>query len=122
MNLRGSGGWLNAYRPRNGYGVEFSSSSSTATINQSVNGVSTDLTSVAGAQPLSTAKRLRVSGSTIQMRTWLDGQTEPSTWNATVTDATVTTSGQLFFSLARGSTNTGTKSVLVDDLTVKDAN
>ncbi len=124
VNVRGSGGWLNAYRPRNGYGVEFSSSSTTATVNKSVNGVSSDLKSVSGAQPLSTSKRwvrMRVSGSTIQLRTWLDGQTEPSTWNATVTDSTVTAPGQLFFSLARGSSNTGTKSVLIDDLTVKDA-
>ena len=80
--------------------------------------------SISGAQPLSTAKRwvrLRVSGSTIQVKTWLDGQAEPTAWNATVTDTTVTAPGQLFFSLARGSTNTGTKTVLIDDLTVKDA-
>ena len=57
MNLRGSGGWLNAYRPRSGYGVEFSSSSTTVTVNKSVNGVTSDLRSVSGAQPLSTAKR-----------------------------------------------------------------
>jgi chitodextrinase len=124
VNLRGSGGWLNAYRPRSGYGVEFSSSSTTATVNKSVNGVSSDLRSISGAQPLGTAKRwvrLRVSGSTIQVKTWLDGQAEPTAWNATVTDATVTAPGQLFLSLARGSTNTGTKTVLIDDLTVKDA-
>jgi chitodextrinase len=124
LNLRGSGGWTNAYRPRNGYGVEFSSSSSTITVNKAVNGTTTDLKTVSGAQPLSTSKRwvrMRVSGSTIQVKTWLDGQAEPSAWTATVTDASVTAAGQLFFSLARGSSNTGTKSVLIDDLTVKDA-
>ena len=123
VNLRGSGGWTNAYRPRNGYGVEFSSSSTTVTVNKSVNGVSSDVRSISGAQPLSTAKRwvrLRVSGSTIQLKTWLDGQTEPTAWTSTNTDTTVTAPGQLFFSLARGSTNTGTKSVLIDDLTIKD--
>jgi hypothetical protein len=124
VNLRGSGGWLNAYRPRTGYGVEFSSSSSTMTVNKSVNGTSSDLRTVSGAQPLSTSKRwvrVRVSGSTIQVKTWLDGQAEPTAWTATVTDATVTAPGQLFFSLARGSTNSGTKSVSIDDLTVTDA-
>jgi hypothetical protein len=124
VNLRGSGGWLNAYRPRNGYGVEFSSSSTTVTVNKAVNGVSSDLRSISGGQPLSTAKRwvrLRVSGSTIQLKTWLDGQTEPAAWTSTNTDTTVAAPGQLFFSLARGSTNTGTKAVLIDDLTIKDA-
>jgi hypothetical protein len=124
VNLRGSGGWLNAYRPRNGYGVEFSSSSTTVTVNKSVNGVSSDVRSISGAQPLSTNKRwvrLRVSGSTIQLKTWLDGQVEPTAWTSTNTDTTVSAPGQLFFSLARGSTNTGTKTVLIDDLTVKDA-
>ena len=94
------------------------------TVNKSVNGVSSDLRSISGAQPLSTAKRwvrLRVSGSTIQLKTWLDGQTEPAAWTSTDTDTSVTAPGQLFFSLARGSTNTGTKAVLIDDLTMKDA-
>lgn len=124
VNLRGSGGWTNAYRPRNGYGVEFSSNSTSPVINKSVNGTTTDLKTMSGAQPLSTAKRwvrMRVSGTTIQVKTWLDGTTEPTAWTGTVTDTTVTAAGQLFFSLARGSSNTGTKSVLIDDLTITDA-
>ena len=52
---------------------------------------------------------------------WADGTTEPTAWTGTVTDTTVTAAGQLFFSLARGSSNTGTKSVLIDDLTITDA-
>ena len=62
-----------------------------------------------------------MSGSTIQLKTWLDGQTEPAAWTSTNTDTTVTAPGQLFFSLARGSTNTGTRAVLIDDLTITDA-
>jgi chitodextrinase len=123
VNLRGSGGWLNAYRPRNGYGVEFSAGSTTATITKAVNGTTTELRQVSGAQQASTAKqwvRLRVVGSTIQLRTWVDGQAEPTTWRSTDTDTGVTAPGQLFLSLARGSSNSGVKNVLVDDLTVRD--
>jgi hypothetical protein len=125
VNLRGSGGWLNAYRPRSGYGVEFSSSSTTVTMTRVLNGTTTNLgATVSGGQQVSTAKqwvRLRVSGSTIQFKRWLDGQTEPAAWTATRTDTGVTAAGQLFLSLARGSTNSGVKAVIIDDLTVTDA-
>jgi hypothetical protein len=125
VNLRGSGGWLNAYRPRSGYGLEFSSNSGTVTVTRALNGTTTTLgATVANASAVSTAKqwvRLRVSGSTIQFKRWLDGQTEPTAWTATRTDTGVTAAGQLFFSLARGSTSAGVKGVVIDDLTVKDA-
>ena len=39
---RGSGGWLNGYRPRNGYGLELASNSSTVTVRRVVNGTLTD--------------------------------------------------------------------------------
>ena len=109
MNLRGSGGWLNAYRPRSGYGVEFSSSSTTVTVDKAVNGTTSDLGDRLGRRSVTTAKqwvRLRVSGSTIQFKRWLDGQTEPTAWTSTYTDTVGHDAGQLFFSLARGSTNT----------------
>jgi hypothetical protein len=60
-----------------------------------------------------------VAGSTVQFRTWAAGQPEPTTWAATLTDASVAGAGQLFVSLNRGSTNTGPKSVEVDDLTLR---
>jgi chitodextrinase len=121
VNLRGSGGWLNAYRPRNGYGIELSSGSATATIYRASNGVTTSLASVPGAQPLTTARqwiRVRVVGSTIQFKRWLDGQSEPAAWTATVTDTTVTAPGQLFLALSRSGSNVGSKGVSIDDLTV----
>jgi hypothetical protein len=125
INLRGSGGWLNAYRPRSGYGIEFSSNSASVTVTRALNGTTTNLgANVANAQQVSTAKqwvRFRVSGSTIQFKRWLDGQTEPTAWTATRTDTGVTAAGQLFLSLARGSTNSGVKAVIIDDLTVTDA-
>jgi hypothetical protein len=124
VNLRGSGGWLNAYRPRSGYGVEFSSSSNTITVMKAVNGTNTNLATVSAPAQITTAKqwvRMRVSGSTIQFKRWLDGQTEPTAWTSTVTDSSVTTAGQLFLSLARSSSNSGVKAVLIDDLTLSDA-
>ena len=121
MFTHGSGGWINSYRPVNGYGVEFSSNSSTVTVKRVVNGSSTSIRSVSGANTVSTAKqwlRLRVVGSTIQFRTWLDGQAEPATWRSTDTDTTVTAPGQLFVSYNRGSTNTGTRYVAIDDVSI----
>jgi len=120
--LRGSGGWQNAYRPRTGYGIQLASSSTTATIQKNVSGITTNLHSVPGAQAVTTAKqwlRLAVSGSTITFRTWLDGQSEPGAWTAVDTDTSVPTAGQLFVSLVRGSANTGgAKSVVLDDLQI----
>jgi hypothetical protein len=117
--LRGSGGWQNAYRPLNGYGVQFASNSGTVTVQKNVNGTVTNLRSVSGAQAVSTAKqwvRLRVSGSTIELKTWRDGQAEPAAWTATLTDSSVTAAGQLYVSLVRSAANSGVKSVALDDL------
>jgi len=122
--LRGSGGWQNGYRPKNGYGIELQSNSGTVVVQKDVNGIVTNLATVTGAQQVSTGKqwlRLRVSGSTIQFRIWSDGSTEPSSWQSTVSDTDVTTAGQLFLSLDRGSSNTGDKSVSLDDLTIRAA-
>ncbi len=121
--LRGSGGWANAYRPRNAYGLEFSSNSTTVTVIKSVNGAETDMASVTAAGQVTTAKqwlRLRVVGTTIQFKRWLDTQTEPTAWSGTYTDTSVTTAGQLFLSLARSSSSTAARAVLIDDLTLKD--
>ena len=123
VNLRGSGGWANAYRPRSGYGIQFASGSTTAYVIKTDNGSVSTIATVGGAALATTAKqwvRFRVVGSTIQFRTWADGATEPSTWRSTVTDAGVTTPGQLFVSIARSSTNTGAKSVSIDDLVLGD--
>ncbi len=120
---RGSGGWQNGYRPRNGYGLEMKPQSGTVEVIRNDNGTTATLAMVTGARQVSTAKqwiRLRVSGTTIQFRSWVDGQPEPATWTSTVTDSTVTAAGQLHFSLVRGGSNTGVKSVQIDDLSVVD--
>jgi len=118
---RGSGGWQNAYRPRNGYGLELSSSSSSVTIKKNVNGTVTNLRSVSGAQSVSTQKqwlRLRVVGTTIQFKIWADGTTEPTAWTGTATDSSVTAPGQLYMSLVRSGSNSGARHVDIDDVTV----
>jgi hypothetical protein len=119
--LRGSNGWANAYRPRDGYGLELTSSSSTVNVRKVIGGTTTTIRQVSGAQPLSTQKRwlvLRVVGSTIQFKTWLDGTAEPTAWTSTDTDAAVTGPGQLFLSLVRASNNVGARSAVIDDVTV----
>jgi len=120
--VRGSGGWRNSYRPTNGYGLELASNSSSVTLWKTVAGTNTSLGTASGAQQVGSGRqwvRLRVSGSTVQYKTWPDGQAEPATWRATVTDTSVTAAGQLFVSLNRGSSNTGAKSVQLDDLAVR---
>jgi hypothetical protein len=120
--VRGSGGWRNGYRPTTGYGLELASNSSSVTIKKTVAGTTTNLNTTSGAQQVGSGRqwlRLRVSGSTIQYKIWADGQVEPAAWRATVTDTSVTTAGQLFVSLNRGSANTGVKSVQFDDLAVR---
>lgn len=118
---RGSGGWASGYRPRNGYGLELSSSSTSVSLKKSVGGTATTLATVSGAQSVSTAKqwlRLRVSGSTVQFKSWVDGTAEPAAWRSTVTDTSVTAAGQLHLSLVRSSSATVARSVDVDDVTV----
>ena len=73
---------------------------------------------------MSTAKqwlRLRVSGSTIQFKSWVDGTTEPAAWESTVTDTSVTAAGQLHLSTIRGGSNVGAKNVRIDDVRILDA-
>ena len=122
---RGSGGWGNSYRPRNGYGLQFVSNSGAVSVQKNVDNVITTVRSVAGAQQVSTAKqwvKLRVAGSQIQFKTWVDGDIEPTAWRSTDTDTAVTAPGQLFLSVNRGGANVGAKGVTIDDLTVIEAN
>jgi chitodextrinase len=122
--LRGSGGWQNGYRPKNGYGLQLQSNSATVIVQKNVNSVTSTLQSVTGAQAVTTGKqwlRLRVSGSTIQFRIWSDGAAEPAEWKSSSIDSSVTAAGQLFLSLTRGGTNVGSKAVTFDDLAIRDA-
>ena len=118
---RGSGGWANAYRPRAGYGLELASNSRAVAVRRVTGGTASTLRAVAAGQSVTTQKQwlaLRVVGTTVQFKTWVDGAAEPVGWTSTDVDAGVTSSGQLFVSLVRGGTNVGAKSVAIDDLTV----
>lgn len=121
--LKGSGGWNSGWNPINGYGLEIKNSTSVSYM-KFVNGVNTKI-SVANAQVVSAAKhwlRLRVVGSTVQFRIWLDGQTEPAAWTGTYTDSAVTAPGQLFLGLVRSSTGTTAGSMRIDDVMLTTGN
>ena len=60
-----------------------------------------------------------MSGSTVDS-SWLDGQTEPTAWNSTLTDTAVTTAGQLFFLAGPQQLRHRGPGRLIDDLTLKD--
>ncbi|MGN6693542.1 MAG: hypothetical protein ACTHN0_05140, partial [Aquihabitans sp.] len=118
---RGSGGWSNAYRPRDGYGLELASNSTAVAVRRVSAGAVTTLRTVATGQAVTTQKQwmaLRVVGGTIQFKTWVDGSPEPAAYTSTDADAAVTAPGQLFVSLVRGGSNVGAKNVVIDDLTV----
>jgi len=96
-------------------------SSSAVAVRKVTGGTASTLRTVASGQAVSTQKHwlvLRIVGSTIQFKTWLDGAVEPAIWTSTDTDAGVTAPGQLFVSVVRAGTNVGAKSVAIDDLTV----
>ncbi len=119
--VRGSGGWQNSYRPRNGYGIQIQSNSGTVLLQRNVNGTLTTLQSVPGAQTVGAGiqqVRLRVVGSTVQFKIWSAGQVEPAAWEGVVTDTAVAAAGQPFVSLNRASANLGNKSFRLDDFTI----
>lgn len=119
--LRGSGGWQNSYRPQNGFGIELRPNSTAVRAVKNVNGTLTDLGGLSGVQATTTGKqwlRMRVSGDTIRVKIWADGQAEPDNWEFSVTDSSVSGPGQLHISLNRSSSNSGAKAVTLDDLAV----
>lgn len=118
---RGSGGWANAYRPREGYGVELASNSSAVVVRRASGGTVSTVRTLGAGQAVTTQKQwmaLRVVGGTIQFKTWLDGAPEPVAFTSTDADPTVKAPGHLFVSVVRGGSNRGAKSVTIDDLTV----
>ena len=120
LYLRSSGGWLNAFRPKNGYGLEFTNTSGTASLRKVVNGTTTTtLASAAAAQQVSTGRqwvRLRVVGTTIQAKFWSDGSPEPVGWTISASDSSVASPGSLVISAVRNAGNSGPKAVSIDDV------
>src|SRR6266568_798348 len=50
--------------------------------------------------------RFQAIGSTLRMRMWQDGTSEPGVWDVTITDTTYTTAGSTGLHIATASTNT----------------
>ncbi len=96
--------------------VEQVSNSTTAKIFKQIGTTSTQLGTF--TVPVTTAERrirVQLQGSTIRVRVWADGTTEPTTWTRTLNTATgVTTAGQARLTAKRTS---GTNNVVVDDVT-----
>ncbi len=117
MWTRASGGWVAAAKPSNGYGVVLTSGSKTLKVVKAVNSAQTTLRSVTGVQSTVAGQkqwiRLRAVGSTVQVKMWRDGTTEPSAWTVALTDTSVTSAGRPYLALS-GSPSVP-KSVLIDD-------
>jgi phage replication-related protein YjqB (UPF0714/DUF867 family) len=56
--------------------------------------------------------RLQVSGTALRARAWLDGTTEPTTWDVDTTDTALTAAGQIGMRGILSSSNTNTLPVL----------
>lgn len=94
---RGSGPGINSY-----YRMEtrYRTASSFDTLVQMINS-SGVINQTDGPAPLYSGtaptpwlwNRLRVNGTTVQVRSWQDGQSEPGTWLMTATDSSVTSGG-----------------------------
>jgi hypothetical protein len=120
--LRGSGGWSGAHRPANGDGLEITSTSTSVSVKEmSGGGTTTTLATVTNAQATTTPTpwvRLRVVGSTVQVKTWAGGQAEPTAWRSSITDPSISAAGQVYLSHVRSSTATAGRAVDIDDLVV----
>jgi RHS repeat-associated protein len=94
--------------------VEFTSNSATASIIKQIGATSTPVGTFTTAVA-TTPKwvRVKVVGSTVNVRVWSDGTAEPTAWTATSTTASgVTTAGVPMVDVARTS---GTNSVTIDN-------
>ena len=95
--------------------VQFTSNSATATIATQVGTTGTPVSIGTLATTVTTAARwvrLKVAGTTVQVRTWADGTTEPTTWTTISNVTAVTAAGVPRLEVVRTS---GTNSVSVDN-------
>jgi hypothetical protein len=83
-------------------------------------GVTTSLGSLPVAS-VTTAKqwlRFRVQGSSISLKVWPEGTAEPTDWELTATDTSITGPGVLQVKWLRGGTASAGRDVIVDDIKV----
>jgi hypothetical protein len=117
--VRGSGGWVNPYRPRNGYGLEFASHATGVALDRVVNGSRTVLAIIPGQRTTELQwVRFRVEGDELLVRLSVDGQPEPATWSYRGSTTTSLPAGHLYTSLVRSSSNAGPKTITINELTL----
>ena len=117
---RASGNWVSGY-PGTSYFLQLRNDDGTVQLWKSSAGTTTQLATVAGAASVTTAKqwvRFRVQGSSLSAKVWTDGTTEPSGWELTGTDSSITSSGVLQLKWWRPSSATGAREVILDDIQV----
>jgi hypothetical protein len=117
---RASGNWVSGY-PGTSYFLQLMNDDGTVQLWKSSGGTTTRLATVAGAASVTTGKqwvRFRVQGSSLSAKVWTDGATEPSVWELTANDSSITSAGVLQLKWSRSSSATGTREVLLDDIQI----
>lgn len=117
---RGSGDWVAGY-PGTSYFLQLTNDGAAAALWKSVNGVTTQLVSNASAAAVTTTKqwvRLRIQGAAISAKIWTDGTAEPSAWELSATDSSITSAGVFQVRMYRSGSSTATREAVIDDLVV----
>lgn len=117
---RASGNWVSGY-PGASYFVQMRNDDGSVQLWKSNAGTTTQLASVAGVASVTTAKqwiRFRVQGSSLSAKVWTDGTTEPSNWELTATDSSITATGVLQLKWWRPSSATSAREVHLDDINI----
>jgi hypothetical protein len=117
---RASGDWVSGY-PNASYFLQLTPDITNVQLWKSQAGTTTSLASVSGVASVTTAKqwvRFRVEGTTVRAKVWTDGTTEPTNWELTATDASITGTGLLQLKWARSSSATTTNDVILDDIAI----
>lgn len=108
----------------NGYFFKFTdTTSTTATLVKRVSATETTLATITLPVAPSTALasnplrfRMRANGSSIQLRVWRANSSEPTTWDATVSDTDITATGSIALGFSSTSSSGGTSvKVLYDN-------
>jgi hypothetical protein len=117
---RASGNWSGGY-PSTSYFLQMRNDDGTVQLWKSQAGTTTMLASVTGAAAVTTLDqmvRFRVVGSTLSARVWTAGTTEPTQWEVTATDSTVTAAGVFQARWWRSGSATGAREVYLDNIQV----
>ncbi len=117
---RASGNWVSGY-PGSSYFLQLRNDDGTVQLWKSSAGITTQLASVPGVASVTTTKqwvRFRVQGSSLSAKVWTDGTPEPSGWELTATDSSITAAGVLQLKWWRPSAATSAREVHLDDIHV----